>query len=184
VLLVLGATGGVGSMVTQLARALTRLVIIGTASRPESERWVLDHGAHHAIDYHDLARGVFGISPDGVTHIFSAHTAGAIETFNEILQPFGAIAAIDDPEGLDIVPLKPKAITFHWEYMFARPLYQTLDLVEQHELLDRVAEMIDEGTIQTTLTQELGPINAETLREAHGMVEAGRMVGKVVVSGW
>jgi NADPH2:quinone reductase len=184
VLLVLGATGGVGSMVTQLARALTRLVIIGTASRPESERWVLDHGAHHAIDYHDLARGVFGITPDGVTHIFSAHTAGSIETFAEILQPFGAITAIDDPEGLDIVPLKPKAITFHWEYMFARPLYQTLDMVEQHELLDRVAEMIDEGTIQTTLTQELGPINAETLREAHRLVEAGRMVGKVVVSGW
>ncbi|HEY2279271.1 MAG TPA: zinc-binding alcohol dehydrogenase family protein [Streptosporangiaceae bacterium] len=184
VLLVLGAAGGVGSMVTQLARALTRMVIVGTASRPESQQWVLDHGAHHVIDHHNLAQGVRGISPDGVTHIFSAHTAGSIDDFAEILQPYGAIVAIDDPQGLDIYPLKNKSIAFHWEFMFTRPLYQPVDMVEQHQLLDRVAEMVDEGTIRTTLTRELSPVSAATLREAHAMVEAGRMVGKVVVSGW
>jgi NADPH:quinone reductase len=184
VLVVLGAAGGVGSMITQLTRALTRLVVIGTASRPESQRWVLDHGAHHVIDHHDLAQGVLGIAPDGVTHVFSTHTDGSIEAFAEILQPGGAITAIDDPEGLDIVPLKNKSLSFHWEFMFTRPLFQTVDLVEQHNLLDRVADMVSEGTVQTTLTQELGPINAGTLREAHAMVEAGRMVGKVVISGW
>jgi NADPH2:quinone reductase len=184
VLVVLGAAGGVGSMITQLTRALTRLVIIGTASRPESQQWALDHGAHHVIDHHDLVQGVRDITPDGVTHIFSAHTAGSIGDFAEILRPFGAITAIDDPEGLDIVPLKSKGITFHWEFMFTRPLFQTVDMVEQHNLLDRVADLVDEGTIRTTLTRELGPISAETLRQAHAMVEAGRMVGKVVVSGW
>jgi NADPH:quinone reductase len=184
VLVVLGAAGGVGSMITQLTRALTRLVIIGTASRPESQQWALDHGAHHVIDHHDLVQGVRDITPDGVTHIFSAHTAGSIGDFAEILRPFGAITAIDDPEGLDIVPLKSKGITFHWEFMFTRPLFQTVDMVEQHNLLDRVADLVDEGTIRTTLTRELGPISAETLRQAHAMVEEGRMVGKVVVSGW
>ena len=184
VLVVLGAAGGVGSMITQLARALTRLVVIGTASRPESQRWTLDHGAHHVIDHHDLVQGVKGIAPDGVTHVFSTHTEGSIGAFAEILQPGGAIAAIDDPDGLDIVPLKNKSLSFHWEFMFTRSLFQTADLVEQHQLLDRVAEMIDEGTIQSTLSQELHPIDAATLREAHAMVEAGRMVGKVVVSGW
>jgi NADPH:quinone reductase len=184
VLVVLGAAGGVGSMITQLARALTRLVVIGTASRPESQRWTLDHGAHHVIDHHDLVQGVKGSAPDGVTHVFSTHTDGSIGAFAEILQPGGAIAAIDDPDGLDIVPLKNKSLSFHWEFMFTRSLFQTADLVEQHQLLDRVAEMIDEGTIQSTLSQELHPIDAATLREAHAMVEAGRMVGKVVVSGW
>jgi zinc-binding alcohol dehydrogenase family protein len=184
VLVVLGAAGGVGSMITQLARALTRLEVIGTASRPESQQWTLDHGAHHVIDHHDLVRGVKGIAPDGVTHVFSTHTEGSIEAFAEILQPGGAIAAIDDPDGLDIVPLKNKSLSFHWEFMFTRSLFQTADLVEQHQLLDRVAEMVDEGTIQSTLSQELSPINAATLREAHAMVEAGRMVGKVVVSDW
>jgi NADPH2:quinone reductase len=184
VLVVLGAAGGVGSMITQLARALTRLVVIGTASRPESQQWALDHGAHHVIDHHDLVQGVRDITPDGATHIFSSHTAGSIGDFAEILRPFGAVTAIDDPDGLDIVPLKSKSISFHWEFMFTRPLQQTPDMVEQHELLDRVAEMVDEGTIRTTLTRELGPISAETLRQAHAMVEEGRMVGKVVVSGW
>jgi NADPH:quinone reductase len=184
VLVVLGAAGGVGSMITQLARALTRMVVIGTASRPESQQWVLDHGAHHVVDHHDLVRGVLGIAPDGVTHVFSTHTAGSIEAFAEILQPGGAITAIDDPEGLDVVPLKSKSLSFHWEFMFTRPLFQTMDLVEQHNLLDRVAEMVSEGTVQTTLARELGPINAATLREAHAMVEEGRMVGKVVVAGW
>jgi zinc-binding alcohol dehydrogenase family protein len=184
VLVVLGAAGGVGSMITQLTRALTRLVVIGTASRPESQQWVLDHGAHHVIDHHDLVQGVRDITPDGVTHVFSAHTAGSIGAFAEILRPEGAITAIDDPQGLDIMPLKNKSITFHWEFMFTRPLYQPPDMVEQHELLDRVADLVDEGTIRTTLTQELSPISAATLREAHSMVEQGRMVGKVVVSGW
>ena len=125
-----------------------------------------------------------GITPDGVTHIFSAHTAGSIEDFAEILRPYGAVVAIDDPQGLDIYPLKNKSISFSWEFMFTRPLYQPPDLVEQHELLDRVASMVDEGTIRTTLTRQLGPISAATLREAHTLVEGGRMTGKVVVAGW
>ncbi|HEY2522726.1 MAG TPA: zinc-binding alcohol dehydrogenase family protein [Streptosporangiaceae bacterium] len=184
VLVVLGAAGGVGSMITQLTRALTRVVIIGTASRPESQQWAQGMGAHHVIDHHDLVGGVRGITPDGVTHVFSPHTAGSIEDFAEILRPFGAIVAIDDPPSLDILPLKHKSISFSWEFMFTRPLYQPVDLAEQHELLDRVADMVDEGTIRTTLTRELGPISAATLREAHSLVEQGRMTGKIVVAGW
>jgi NADPH:quinone reductase len=184
VLVVLGAAGGVGSMVTQLTRALTRVMVIGTASRPESRQWAQEMGAHHVIDHHDLAGGVRGIAPDGVNYVFSPHTAGSIGQFAEILRPGGAVTAIDEPEGLDILPLKDKSIAFHWEFMFTRPLFQPPDMVEQHELLNRVADMVDEGTIRTTLTQQLGPINAATLREAHAMVEEGRMVGKVVVAGW
>jgi NADPH2:quinone reductase len=184
VLVVLGAAGGVGSMITQLARALTRVVVIGTASRPESQQWAREMGAHHVIDHHDLAGGVRGITPDGVNYVFSPHTAGSIGDFAEILRPGGAVVAIDEPEGLDILPLKDKSIAFHWEFMFTRPLFQPPDMVEQHELLDRVATMADEGAIRTTLTRELGPISAATLREAHELVESGRMTGKVVVAGW
>jgi zinc-binding alcohol dehydrogenase family protein len=184
VLVVLGAAGGVGSMIIQLTRVLTRMVVVGTASRPESQQWAQELGAHHVIDHHDLVGGVRGITPDGVTHVFSPHTAGSIEDFAEILRPHGAIVAIDEPEGLDILPLKNKSISFNWEFMFTRPLYQPPDMVEQHELLDRVAGMVDEGTVRTTLTRQLGPISAATLREAHTLVESGRMTGKVVVAGW
>ncbi|GAA2613640.1 zinc-binding alcohol dehydrogenase family protein [Dactylosporangium fulvum] len=175
-LLVMGAAGGVGSMVIQLARALTGLTVIGTASRPESRKWALDLGAHRVVDHNDL--------PEGVDFVFSPHTAGQIENYARVLRPGGAITAIDEPEVLDLLPLKSKSISFHWEFMFTRPLFQTPDMVVQHELLDRVAELADKGVIRSTMTTRLGPINAEHLRQAHKMVEDRHMTGKVVVAGF
>ena len=183
-LLALGAAGGTGSMVTQLARALSRVTVIGTAATRESRQWAFDHGAHQVVDHHDLVAQVRSVEPGGVNYIFSTHTSGNLDNFAEIIQPFGAITAIDEPEGLDLLPLKDKSITFHWEYMFTRPLFEPLDMIAQHELLDRVAGLAEEGTIRSTLTAELTPFNAETMRRAHEMVESGHMTGKVVVSGF
>jgi zinc-binding alcohol dehydrogenase family protein len=183
-LLVLGAAGGVGSMVVQLARALTGLVVIGTASQPESQQWVRDLGAHHVIDHHDLASHVRRVAPGGVDYVFSPHTGGMIGAFAELLRPGGAITAIDEPEGLDLLPLKPKSISFHWEFMFTRPLYETPDMIAQHDLLEQVAELAEAGSIRSTLRAELEPFGAATLRRAHEMVEGGHMVGKVVVTGF
>jgi NADPH:quinone reductase-like Zn-dependent oxidoreductase len=161
-------------MVIQLARALTGLTVVGSASRDESRKWALDLGAHDVVGHDDL--------PEGVEYIFSPSTAGRIERFAEILRPGGAITAIDEPEGLDLLPLKAKSISFHWELMFTRSLFQTPDMIAQHELLDRVADLVDAGTIRSTLTTRLSPINAATLARAHDMVEGGHMVGKVVVA--
>lgn len=136
------------------------------------------------VDHRDLVAQVRSVEPDGVNYIFSSHTGGNVDNFAEIIQPFGAITAIDEPEGLDLLPLKDKSITFHWEYMFTRPLLEPLDMIAQHELLDRVAGLAEEGTIRSTLTAELTPFNAETTRRAHEMVESGHMTGKVVVSGF
>jgi zinc-binding alcohol dehydrogenase family protein len=183
-LLVLSAAGGVGSMVVQLARALTGVSVIGTASRPESRQWARDLGAHHVIDHHDLVANVHAVAPDGLDYVFSPRTGGAIEAFAQLLRPGGAITAIDEPEGMDLLPLKEKSISFHWEFMFTRVLYETPDMIAQHDLLDRVAELADSGAIRTTLTTELGPINAENMRRGHELVESGHMVGKVVVTGF
>ncbi|MFC6082188.1 zinc-binding alcohol dehydrogenase family protein [Sphaerisporangium aureirubrum] len=183
-LLVLAGAGGVGSMVIQLARALTGVRIVATASRPESRQWALDMGAHEVIDHHDLVRAVRAVAPDGVDYVFSPKTGGAIEAFAEILRPGGEITAIDEPEGLDLLPLKAKSITFHWEFMFTRPLFEPPDMIAQHDLLERVRELVDDGVLRTTLTTSLEPIDAATLRRAHAMVENGRMIGKVVVAGF
>ena len=80
--------------------------------------------------------------------------------------------------------MKIKAASLHWEFMFARAMHQTPDMIEQHRLLSRVAELVDTGTIRTTATETLSPINAHNLRKAHRMVESGRMIGKVVLDGW
>jgi NADPH2:quinone reductase len=183
-LLVLGAAGGVGSMIIQLARALTGVTVIGTASRPESRQWALDLGARHVVGHHDLVADVKSVAPDGVDYVFSPYTAGMIETFAEVLKPGGAITAIDEPEGLELLPLKPKSISFHWEFMFTRPTFQPPDMIAQHHLLERVAGLVDGGRLRTTVTAELSPINADTLRRAHEMVEGGHMVGKVVLAGF
>lgn len=184
-LLVLGGAGGVGSILIQLAKVLTSMTVIATASRPESVNWVKEMGADHVVDHsHDLAGQIESIVPAGVTHVVSPHSDGMVPVFAEILAPGGEIVAIDGPEGLDIRPLKEKSITWHWELMFTRPTFQTDDMIEQQRLLERVGKLIDEGRIRTTLNRRLGPIDAENLKRAHAMVETGRTVGKIVISGW
>lgn len=183
-LLVVGGAGGVGSMVIQLARALAPLVrVVATASRAESRSWVRRLGAHDVVDHHgDLVGQMEAIDPAGIRWIFSTHSRGRLDAFVAMLRPFGQVVAIDSPKDLDVVPLKSKALTWHWEYMFARSLYQAPDMVEQHRILERIADLVDEGRVRTTRTTTLTPIDAERLREAHRLVETGDTIGKVVVA--
>jgi NADPH:quinone reductase len=180
-LLVMGAAGGVGSMIIQLARALTGLTVIGTASREESREWATDLGAHHVIGHHDLVADTRRVAPDGVDMVFSPRTDGMIETYAEVLNTGGGIVAIDEPEGLETLPLKDKSQTLHWELMFTRPLFEPPDMVAQHDLLARVAELVDAGTVRTTLAERLDGLTPENLQQAHERVASGRMVGKIVL---
>jgi NADPH:quinone reductase len=175
-LLVMAAAGGVGSMVVQLARQLTGLTVIGTASRPESAAWAREMGAHH--DH--LREELNEVAPDGVEHIFTPFSAGNVETFAAVLKPRGAVVAIDEPEGLDLLPLKEKSQTWHWELMFTRPLFEP-ESTYQRELLVEVARLVDAGVLRSTLTTRLSPIDAATLAEAHRRVESSATIGKVVV---
>lgn len=183
-LLVVGASGGVGSMVLQLAEALLPEVrVVATSSRPETEAWVRGLGAEATVDHRgDLRADIATAAPDGVDWIFTAQSAGQVELYAEVLNPFGQILAIDDPAEVDVLPLKSKALTWHWEFMFARSLHGAADLIAQHQILDEVAGLVDEGLIRSTLTTTLAPMDAEGLREAHRLVETGRVIGKVVVA--
>ena len=186
-LLIVGAAGGVGSILTQLARRLTGLTVIGTASRPETQAWVRELGAHHVIDHskpmsEELAR--IGIGQ--VTHVASLtqtdqHYAQLVES----LEPQGRLALIDDPlQPLDVMQLKRKSLSLHWELMFTRSLYQTEDMIEQHRLLERVSDLVDSGVIKTTLGEHFGTINAANLRRAHALLESGKAKGKIVLEGF
>jgi NADPH:quinone reductase len=179
-LLVMAAAGGVGSMVVQLARQLTGLTVIGTASRPESAAWAREMGAHHVVNHHHLREELNEVAPDGVEHIFTPFSAGNVETFAAVLKPRGAVVAIDEPEGLDLLPLKEKSQTWHWELMFTRPLFEP-ESTYQRELLDEVARLVDAGVLRSTVTTRLSPIDAATLAEAHRRVESSATIGKVVV---
>ena len=181
-LVVLGGAGGVGSIMIQLAKLLTGVRVLGTASRSESRDWVTGLGADGVIDHHDLVDAARRAAPEGVDHLFSAHSEGNVEAFAEIMTPFSQIVAIDDPVGLDLMPLKSKSIAWHWELMFTRSMYETEDMPAQKQILARVAELVDAGRIRTTVTETIEDFSAAGLRRAHARVEAGRMVGKVVVT--
>lgn len=184
-LLVVGATGGVGSIMLQLAEALLPGVrVIATASDAERAGWATALGAEFTVNHrHDLAAEVLAIVPQGVDWLFTAHSEGQLPLYAQIVRPGGQITAIDDG-ARDVAPLKERSITWHWELMFTRPLFHTPDMIEQHRLLDRVADLVDEGRLRTTVTRTLSPITAKTLREAHALVETGGTVGKIVLHGW
>ncbi|WP_339412651.1 zinc-binding alcohol dehydrogenase family protein [Pseudomonas sp. EA_35y_Pfl2_R5] len=186
-LLIVGAAGGVGSVLVQLARQLTGLTVIGTASRPETQAWVRQLGAHHVIDHRQpLSEELQRIGINQVTHVASlTQTDQHFAQLVEALAPQGRLALIDDPEQpLDIMQLKRKSLSLHWELMFTRSLFETADMIEQHRLLDRVAELVDAGTLCTTLGEHFGSINAANLRRAHTLLESGTAKGKIVLEGF
>ncbi|WP_066342217.1 zinc-binding alcohol dehydrogenase family protein [Azohydromonas lata] len=185
-LLIIGAGGGVGSMLTQLARRLTRLQVIGTASREETRQWVRELGAHEVIDHaQPLTEELRRVGVDAVSHVASlTHTDAHYGQIIEALQPQGRLALIDDPAQLDAVPLKRKSLSLHWELMFTRPMFETPDMARQHALLQRVAELVDASTLRSTLAEHFGVINAANLRRAHALLESQRARGKVVLEGF
>jgi zinc-binding alcohol dehydrogenase family protein len=182
-LLVIGAAGGVGSILLQLARKLTALSVIGTASREESRNWVRELGAHHVVDHtRPLRPQLESLGFSNVDIVISlTHTDRHYEAIVDVLAPQGQFALIDDPASLDAVPLKRKSISLHWELMFTRSMFETADMIKQHELLNRVSSMVDAGELRTTLGEHYGRITAENLRRAHALIESGRAVGKIVL---
>lgn len=186
-LLIVGAAGGVGSILTQLARRLTGLTVIGTASRPETQAWVRELGAHHVIDHSKpLSEELARVGVGQVTHVASlTQTDQHYAQLIECLLPQGRLALIDDPlQPLDVMQLKRKSLSLHWELMFTRSLYQTADMIEQHRLLQRVSELVDSGVIRTTLGEHFGRIEASNLRRAHALLESGKAKGKIVLEGF
>jgi zinc-binding alcohol dehydrogenase family protein len=185
-LLVIGASGGVGSILVQLAARLTGLTVIGTASRPETQAWVKELGAHHVIDHsrpiaEELRRAGFAT----VDYIVSltqtdAHFAQIVEA----IAPQGKFGLIDDPKALDITAFKRKSVSVHWELMFTRSLFGTDDMIGQHRLLEEVAALVDAGLIRSTLAERFGSINAHNLQRAHALIESGKARGKVVLENW
>jgi len=184
-ILIIGAGGGVGSIGIQLAKH-AGLTVIATASRPETEAWVKTLGADHVVNHReDMVAQVRALGMQFVDHIAIFNDMRHWDTAVELIRPQGGIVSIDDtnlPMPMDV--MKMKSASFHWEFMFARAMHQTPDMIEQHKLLTWVAGEIDRGAMRTTLDAVLTPINAANMREAHRLVETGRAKGKVVVEGF
>ncbi|AOY96710.1 NADPH:quinone reductase [Cupriavidus sp. USMAA2-4] len=185
-LLVVGAAGGVGSILVQLARRLTGLRVIGTASRPQTADWVRELGAHEVIDHSKpLAEELRRVGVGEVDYVASLNQSDRhFDQIVEAIRPQGRFALIDDPELVDFRKLKRKSVSLHWEFMFTRSMFATDDQVRQHELLEQVAAMVDAGTLRTTLGEHFGTIDAASLKRAHALLESQRARGKIVLEGF
>lgn len=187
VILVVGAAGGVGSILLQLVKSITGATVIATASREASATWVKKLGADYVIDHSKpLKPQIEKIGISQVTHVASLNsTESYFESYIDILAPFGKIAMIDDPENkLDVMKVKPKSISLHIEFMFARSMFNAIDMDEQGRLLNRISDLIDRGYIVSTAGKKLGRINADNLKTAHKELESGKSIGKIVLEGF
>jgi NADPH:quinone reductase-like Zn-dependent oxidoreductase len=185
-LLVINGAGGVGSIAIQLGK-LAGLRVIATSSRPESQQWCRTLGADHVINHREsIPKQLKELGSAEVDYIFNTvDTAGYWDTMVEVIKAQGRIVSIVETEQpLKLGVLMRKSVSFSWELMFTRGIFQTADMEEQHRILKQVAEWLDAGKLKTTLTEKLTPICAANLRAAHAKVESGKMVGKLVLEGW
>lgn len=182
-ILIIGGAGGVGSITIQLLKQLTNLTIISTASRPETSEWVKQLGADYVLDHRQaLAPQMKQLGLSAPLYVFSTtQTDQHLADIAELIAAQGHFGLIDDPEELDIKPFKSKSVSVHWEFMFTRSMYQTGDMIQQSQLLNQVAHLVDQGKINTTVSQVLSPINAENLKRAHQQIESGTTKGKIVL---
>ena len=185
--LVIGGAGGVGSIAIQLAKRVARLRVIATASRPESSKWARELGADEVIDHtKDLAPQLAALGRAEVDYILCCNsTDHHFPGFAPIIAPQGKICSIvNTTKPVDLAPLMQKSVTFAWELMFTRPMFQTADMLVQHQILDETAALVEAGTLKTTAATRLSPINAANLRKAHALLESGHVVGKIVLEGF
>jgi zinc-binding alcohol dehydrogenase family protein len=185
-LLITGGAGGVGSILIQLARRLTGLTVVATATRPESQKWCLDLGAHAVIDHsRPMKEQIEKLKAPPVALVASlTFTDQHYKAIADFMAPQGKFGLIDDPPEFTVSAFKGKAVSIHWESMFTRSSFQTPDMIAQHHLLNDVADLIDKGVLRTTLDQTFGTINAANLKRAHTLLESGKSRGKIVLEGW
>ena len=186
-ILIIGAAGGVGSMAVQLAAKLAGLHVIATASRPESQQWVREMGAHDTLDhYGDIAAQMAQLGRPLADYVLVlADTNRYFPVAAQVVAPQGAIGLAVEASGpVDINLLWDKSVTLAWEMIYTRIDYLTGDLAAQHSILEQVARHIDDGLLRDTVTHALSPINAHNLRTAHKMMATGRVTGKLVLHGF
>jgi NADPH:quinone reductase-like Zn-dependent oxidoreductase len=185
-LLITGGAGGVGSILIQLARQLTGVTVVATATRPESQKWCLDLGAHAVIDHaKSIKDQIEPLKLPQVGLVASlTFTDQHYKSIAEIMAPQGRFGLIDDPPEFNVAVFKGKSISIHWESMFTRSSFRTPDMIAQHRLLGDVADLIDKGVLRTTMDQSFGTINAANLKRAHALLESGQSRGKIVLEGW
>ena len=180
-ILIIGGAGGVGSIAIQLLKQLTDLKVIATASREVTQQWCQNLGADKVVNHHKLKEELQDI--ENIDYILNfADTSSNWEAMVDLIAPQGAICCIvETSESIDLNALKNKSVSFHWELMFTRSMFQTEDMLAQHKILEEIKELVQKEKIVSTMNEKFHGLKAETLKEVHKLQESGKSVGKNVV---
>lgn len=182
-LLVVGAGGGIGPMVIQLARALTDVSVVATVGDIDAAKWVRSFGAEVIVDRGDnFLEKVRRAAPGGVDYVFSTHSTGLASALVPVMNPFGEIVAVDTTKSEDLGVLKDKSLSWHWGNVFARPIHGAIDMHRQRLVLEEVAKLVDAKRLRPPLTTVMTPVSSEVMRAAHRRIESSRHFGKLVVT--
>lgn len=182
-LLIIGGAGGVGSLAIPFAKHNSQIKVIATASREDSAQWCRDRGADLVVNYRDLQGELAKHDITFVDYIFILNdTDGHWAAVSELIAPQGHICTIvENDHPLDQSKLKSKSAALHWEFMYTRSMYQTADMARQGEILNEVAKLVENGVVESSLSETLQGLSVESISEAHRKVLDGHMRGKVVV---
>ncbi|MCZ2722742.1 zinc-binding alcohol dehydrogenase family protein [Marinomonas sp. 15G1-11] len=185
-ILIIGASGGVGSIMIQLLKARTNINVIASASRPETQAWVKELGADYVVNHqHPLDEEVAALGIKNINYVVSLNqTDRHLAAIANLIEPQGKFGLIDDPEQLDIAVFKRKSVSIHWEFMFTKSMFLTADIETQQGILNSVSKLIETGKVMSTLNENYGRINAENMTKAHALVASNKAKGKVVLAGF
>ncbi|MBO9634284.1 MAG: zinc-binding dehydrogenase, partial [Chitinophagaceae bacterium] len=180
---IIGGGGGVGSITIQLAKKVAGLTVITTASRPETIAWAKQQGADHVVNHKDLVNEVRKAGFHQVDIIIDlVDTNSYWDAMAELIKPQGRIASITGSQApIVLLKLKTKSVAFFWESMFTRSTFQTEDMIEQHHILNKIAEQLEKGTLKTTLHETWQGLSADNIKKAHQQLESGKTIGKLVI---
>ncbi|KAF2507404.1 zinc-binding alcohol dehydrogenase family protein [Flavobacterium foetidum] len=182
-ILIIGGAGGVGSIAIQLAKKIAGLTVIATASRPETIAWCKEMGADFVVNHKNLTDEVREAGFQYVDFIVDfVDTNLYWDIMAELIKPQGHIASITgSAEPIVLNKLKSKSVSFSWELMYTRSMYQTDDIQEQHAILNKTAALLDSGILRHTLKETFNGLTAANFKKAHQQLESGTTIGKIAI---
>lgn len=177
-LLVHGATGGVGHIAVQLGKHLGATVTTTTRSKNEAVAKTLNADNVVNVEEHTVAEYVAQYTDGhGFDAIFDTIAGENIQRSFEAVKFNGRVATtlpIADP-----LQIALKGLSFHSVLMLI-PMIENINRARHGKILAAVAELVDQGKITPLIDESAFTI--WQVAEAHAHLEAGKAVGKVVLT--
>ena len=172
--LVLGASGGVGTYAVQLARAFGAEVT-GVCSTAKLDA-VLALGAEHVLDY---TRDDFADGTRRYDLILDIGGNPSVRRLRRALEPTGTAVLVGGEEGGSLTGGMGRQLRAVALSPFVRQRLATFVAKEDADDLERLTDLIEAGKLTPSLDRSY-PL--EQAREAMGHLEAGRIRGKVAIT--